>query len=91
MLCYVILYCTMRGDREVVMEAIRQNPNAFVYASKDDYPKYCPNPKKSKQNGVSSVNIDIRGEDGSPTLTTSRMTAYFTDTGVDYPKYCPNP
>ena len=29
-----------------------------------------------------SVNIDIGGEGGSPTLTTSRMSVYFTDTGI---------
>ena len=29
-----------------------------------------------------SVNIDIRGEGGSPTRTTSRMSVYFTDTGT---------
>ena len=28
-----------------------------------------------------SVSIDIRGQGGSPTLTTSRMNAYVTDTG----------
>ena len=29
-----------------------------------------------------SVNIDIRGDGGSPTLTTSRMSGPFTDTGM---------
>ena len=29
-----------------------------------------------------SVNIDIKGEGGSPTLTASRMSVYFTDTGI---------
>ena len=31
-----------------------------------------------------SVNIDIRGEGGSPTLTTSRMNVYFTDTNNNH-------
>ena len=28
------------------------------------------------------MNIDIRGDGGSPTLTTSRVTLYFADTGI---------
>ena len=29
-----------------------------------------------------SVNVDIRGDGGSPTLTTTRVSVYFTDAGM---------
>ena len=38
-----------------------------------------------------SVNIDIRGDWGSPTLITIRMSVYFTDTGMKGACRCPRP